>query len=639
MRFAYPEVRWLLLAVPLLVAVFLWARARRRTLLAELGDAGVLGRLGPRSTGAWPALRRTALLGAVALLTLAAARPQSALDWVNVSQKGVDIVVALDVSLSMTAEDIKPSRLARARQDVKDLLQRLEGDRVGLVVFAGEAVVQSPLTVDYSAIRLMLDVVEPGMLARPGTALADALTRARECFDDDDRSDARAILLITDGESHEGDVDAAIEETSRAGVRVYALGMGRVEGEPIPIVDERGGRSYKSDREGRVVMSRLDEALLERIAVETGGAYIPVGRGAEGVDYVADLLADLEEKAFEAGMFKLYDDRYVVFLAPAVLLLALELLIGDAARRRRSAGSRATRGGPAPPRGSGPDGRAVATTAVGLLVLCTTVLGTGAAAAERWSREAIEAARAYEAGDYAAAASGYREAIVSGDARPELSYNLANARFRAGAPDSAALAEAIGDWQRAARAGDAALTSSALYNAGNAQAELDNLAEAERIFKDVLRGDPGNAEARYNLELVQRMLESQEPDSSSSPEQQPQDQQQDQDQDRGQEGQQPPDEGPSPDQPPPDSDDPDDSQDSGQEPPDDGSTPPDASPDEQQTPQGGDASQGEEPQPEEARISPEEARRELDKLEEAEREHLRQLLEARRSRVPVEKDW
>jgi len=334
MRFANPTLHFLLLAVPILVAVFVLAAVRSRRATRDLGDAKLVDRLRRISPPLWTFFRRAALVFAVALLALAAARPQRALDWVNVKQSGIDLVVVLDVSESMLAEDVRPSRLARARQDVKDLVSRLKGDRVALVVFSGDAVVSSPLTVDYGAINLLLDVAEPGIVARPGTAIGAALSKALECFKPDDTSGARAVLLITDGESTDGDVEGPIADLAAAGVRVYTLGLGRPEGEPIPVRDARGGVAYKSDREGRVVMSRLDETLLQKIALETGGAYVPVAATASGVDGVAQLFEDLEKKSFEAGVYKLYEDRFVVFLLPAVVLLVAEMLIGEWSRRR-----------------------------------------------------------------------------------------------------------------------------------------------------------------------------------------------------------------------------------------------------------------------------------------------------------------
>lgn len=336
MRFAYEEVRLFLLAIPLLVIVFALAARRRDRTLARLGDERLVALLARRSPRIWRVTRRGCLLGAVGFLTLAAARPQAALDWINVEQSGIDLVIALDISQSMSARDIKPSRLERAKQDVRDLLGKLEGDRAALVVFSGEAAVQSPLTVDHGAIRLLLDVVEPGLLPTPGTAIEAALVKAAGCFDEDDDSQARAILLITDGESHEGNVDRAIDVLDDAGIRVFALGIGRPEGEPIPVTDEGGGVSYKSDREGRVVMTRLDESTLQKIALETGGAYVPVTGGTEGVDHVARLIADMEERAFEAGMYKLYEDRFLAFLIPGMVLLALEFFVGDLVKRYRT---------------------------------------------------------------------------------------------------------------------------------------------------------------------------------------------------------------------------------------------------------------------------------------------------------------
>jgi Ca-activated chloride channel family protein len=336
MRFAYPEIRYLLVLVPIVLALFVsTARWRSRT-QAALGDASLVRRLSATSPKAWRIGRRAGLLAALVLLTFAAARPLVSLDWVNVEGRGIDLVVALDVSESMAAEDVKPSRIARARQDIKDVLTQLSGDRVALVFFSGEAVVQTPLTLDTGALRMFVDAAEPGMLPRPGTALDVALTKSLECFEAEDRSAARAILIITDGESHEGDLDRAIARVRQSGVRVFALGVGSVAGEPIPVRDASGTVTLKTDREGRVVMTRLDEAALGRVAMETGGAYIPAGGGGSDVTHLASLIGDLEEKAYEAGLFKLYEDRFVFFLAPAVALLALELLVGDLRGRRRA---------------------------------------------------------------------------------------------------------------------------------------------------------------------------------------------------------------------------------------------------------------------------------------------------------------
>jgi Ca-activated chloride channel family protein len=342
MRFANPEMLWLTLLIPAIVLVALWFAARRRRALERF--AGGVDYL-PRFAADVSVHRRAAklVLLNVALLSaiFAAARPQWGTRLESVTRRGVDVVVVLDHSLSMAAEDVQPSRLFRARQAVDALLTRMSGDRVGLVTFAGQATLLCPLTLDHAAVRLFLDSVSPESVQVPGTALAEALRLAVDTFGEDrpvtgDKS--RAIVLLTDGEDHEGGIEEVIGEIERAGVAVYAIGCGTTRGAPIPLQDESGMHiGYKKDSQDRVVTTRLDEALLERLALDTGGRYYRATAAQVEVDEIAQAVSGLDTQEFGAVLRARYEERFQIPLALALVALTLEMLIGDRRRRVRSA--------------------------------------------------------------------------------------------------------------------------------------------------------------------------------------------------------------------------------------------------------------------------------------------------------------
>jgi len=333
MRFAHPELLWLLFLVPCLWMVFVATRASARRRLRDFVDPRLQGVLGIEARDGRRVARAALRLLALALAILAVARPQWGASEVEVEQEGVDLVVALDISRSMLAEDIKPNRLERAKLEIGDLVESLDGDRVGLVFFAGGAFPQSPLTVDYSAARLFLAQADPTMIGSQGTDLSSALLTALELFDDE-AGRARLVLVVTDGEDFGDDLESATAALREKEVTLYAVGMGTAEGAPIPDVDDTGRRQgFVRDDDGKVVMSRLQESELLSLVSATEGAYARADRGGLDVERLRAEIASVEGSVVKAQRIVSYQDRYAWPLGAALLLLLVEGFVRD--RRSR----------------------------------------------------------------------------------------------------------------------------------------------------------------------------------------------------------------------------------------------------------------------------------------------------------------
>ncbi|MCA9750850.1 MAG: VWA domain-containing protein [Gemmatimonadetes bacterium] len=332
MRFSRPELLWLLIpALVLLPTFFALAfraadRARRRLVAEELVPKLVRGfSRSRRRTKA--ILQTTALL----LVLFALAGPRVGSREITVKRRGIDLIVAIDTSRSMLAQDIKPSRLLKARREVAALLDRLDGDRVGLVAFAGDAFLQCPLTIDYGAARMFLDVLDVNSVSRPGTNVGAAIRTSLAAFGEGE-SKHQALILVTDGEDLSGDALDAAEEAARRGIRIFTVGVGSEAGEPIP--DPESG-SFHKDRKGEIVMSRLDAETLERIALETGGQFHRASMGELELDRIWDELSRLEERDVASRAFTAWEERFQIPLGIAVLLLLLDFALPERVRTRR----------------------------------------------------------------------------------------------------------------------------------------------------------------------------------------------------------------------------------------------------------------------------------------------------------------
>lgn len=339
MRYGHPDSLWLLALAGALLLMMLLHIGWRRRRLARVGDPRLVERL-TRSTSVTRQVVRALLLAAtMALLALSLARPQLGGTTIKTRQEGIDIVFVLDISKSMLARDLPPSRLQSARLLLDGLLQKMGSNRVALVPFSGLAFTQCPLTRDYSAIRVYLQDLQPGAIPVGGTAIGRALTRALTLLGhgEDDKPKAevlqaaeRIIILITDGEDHESEPLQAAKAAAEAGIRVYTVGMGSITGEPIPIVHSDGSlQGYQKDRKGQFVYTRLDEDTLRSIAEETRGLYVPYDSSGQATEILAQAIADLEKTELERALRRHYDERFQYALFPALLFLLLEMLLGD----------------------------------------------------------------------------------------------------------------------------------------------------------------------------------------------------------------------------------------------------------------------------------------------------------------------
>jgi Ca-activated chloride channel family protein len=307
---------------------------RARALIPDARHSQLVPGAG-RSQGA---LRASAMTLGLLLLCFAAAGPQCGERTEIVKRTGIDLVIALDASASMLARDVKPSRLERARLELFAMLDQLKGDRVGLVVFAGEAFVQCPLTVDYSAAKLFLRAVDPSQMPQQGTAVAAALLESRRVLEGGGRSGAaKVVLLLSDGEDHEGAADKAAQEFAEAGIKLYTVAVGTEAGEPIPVLDKGGAvTGYRKDRAGQTVLTRTDVAGLQALAEKGGGALLRGGNGGDlGLSKMVEELDRMQRGDLESRLSVQYDDKHQWFAWPALLLLSLAAALGEGKLRWR----------------------------------------------------------------------------------------------------------------------------------------------------------------------------------------------------------------------------------------------------------------------------------------------------------------
>jgi Ca-activated chloride channel family protein len=339
MRIANPHLLWLLLATPAVVLAYAIAFARRRRLLNRLGQPALIARMADSASVPRKVLAAALVVLAVALLALALARPQAGGRARLEKQRGLDLVVALDFSKSMLAKDIYPSRLERAKRELERLMDRLAGDRIGLVAFAGETLTYPPTT-DYAAVKLFWRDMTPSDIPVGGTAIGRALRAGLDMLKrlraNGGETRGQVILLLTDGEDTESEPMEVADEAVKLGVKVFAVGIGSRSGELVPEVNEEGQpQGYVKDRDGKYVTSRLSEDLLSKLAARTGGEYLRADARHFGVEAIEAALAGLKRTESEARLVKRYDEVCEYLLLPAFLILVGEACLNE--RRRRKA--------------------------------------------------------------------------------------------------------------------------------------------------------------------------------------------------------------------------------------------------------------------------------------------------------------
>ncbi|MGB3241509.1 MAG: VWA domain-containing protein [Candidatus Omnitrophota bacterium] len=332
MKFGAPYMAAWLWLIPGIVLFYMWAKRSRGKALERFASGELLQEIAKSYNPGRRRLKNLMLGAAVFFLVFTLIRPQWGFRWQEVKRRGLDIIIALDTSKSMLAQDVLPNRLERSKLAIKDLVRKLKGDRIGLVAFSGTAFLQCPLTADYDGFLLSLNDITVDTVPVGGTSLARAIYAAIKGFEGGVKKE-NILIIITDGEDLEGGVDKAMEKAKASNVKIYCVGIGTAEGELIPVVTESGKKVFLKDVQGNIVKTRLGEELLEKIALDTGGAYV-LSTGAEfGLDLIYDQeLSKFEKEEFKSKMEKKYNERFQLPLALAIILLFIESLIGD--RRR-----------------------------------------------------------------------------------------------------------------------------------------------------------------------------------------------------------------------------------------------------------------------------------------------------------------
>ena len=495
MNFGHPNILWLLLVFPpALAAFFWWSWRERQRLLTQFVEARLLPGLLSGLSPARRKFRLACLTVAVALLVLALARPQWGFSWEETKQRGLDIVVAIDTSKSMLAEDIAPNRLARAKLAALDLMQQAKSDRLGLVAFAGGAFLQCPLTIDDAAFRQSVEALDVNIIPQGGTAVAEAINTARKAFKEGDNY--KVLVLFTDGEDNdEGAVEAA-QDAAKDGMRIFTVGIGTADGELLRLKDGKGRTDYVRDAEGNVVKSHLNEALLRQVAEATeGGFYLPL-RGAKTIDTLYEKgLAPLPKSEQSMKLIKRYHERYHWPLAAVIALLLVEMLLPERRTMRRGSS----------PRLQPAEAGLGAPTVTAVLALILMPMVASASPASAW--------REYQAGKYDGALKEYQLALQKRSDDPRLHFNAGAAAYRATNYDAA-----IQHFNSVLAARDVKLQQAAYFNLGNTHyrlggkaEDLDGLQELwEKAIKDYQNAvtlDKNDPDAAFNLAFVKNGVE------------------------------------------------------------------------------------------------------------------------------------
>ena len=332
-RFANSEYLYLLILIPFLLLIFRIGRGLTRRRLKQFGDPDILKDLMPDLSYSRPVVKFLFLMAALIFLILAVARPQFGTKLLEVKRKGIEIIIALDVSNSMLAQDIQPNRLEKAKQSISKLVERLVNDRIGLIVFAGQAYTQIPITNDYASAKMFLSSISTGIVPVQGTAIGSAINLAMSSFTPQEDM-SRVLIIITDGENHEDDAVALAREAAEKGIKTYTIGVGLAKGSPVPMSGGSVQQDFLKDKDGNVVISKLNEQMLEQIATEGGGKYIRANNTRLGLNALFEDINQLEKKEIEAKVYSEYQDMFEYPAALALLLIIIEFLILDRKNRR-----------------------------------------------------------------------------------------------------------------------------------------------------------------------------------------------------------------------------------------------------------------------------------------------------------------
>ncbi len=508
-RFANIEMLWLLATIPVFAAAY-WAYTRhKRRQLEAFGDAELMEQLMPNASRVRPTVKFSIVMVALALLIFAAARPQFGTSERTEKRQGIEAIVALDISNSMLAEDVAPNRLDRAKQMLSKLMDNMINDKVGLVVFAGDAFVQLPITCDYVSAKMFLNSIKPELIKTQGTAIGQALSTSIRCFGEQSEA-SRAIILITDGENHEDDAVAVAKRAKEMGIQVLVVGIGKPEGSPIPMP---GTNNFRKDREGNVVVSRLNEDMCREIAQAGGGIYVRCDNTNTATKAIQKELDKLATQEIETQVFTDYNEQFQSFALIALLLLVIDFFIFN--RKNKSITKMDIFG----------EHRVLT---IALLLVSVNMF------AQKEAGDVRRGNKDYRQQNYTEAEVDYRRALEKNKNGYEAHYNLGDALFK-----QDKYADAQAEFETAAKMldkkEDKERYAKVMHNIGNCNYAQQQYDKAVQAYMEALRANPKDNDTRYNLVKAMEMLQQQQ---QQQQQQQNQDQKQDQQQQEQQQQQQ-----------------------------------------------------------------------------------------------------
>ena len=487
--FAAPQYLLLLLLVPFFFMFLFLLKRNRRKKMEALGDIALVEKLMPLRSRYKGWVRMVFFSLAWVFFAIGLSRPQMGAKLVENEHKGSEIIIALDVSNSMLAQDYSPNRLERAKLAISRLVDKLRGDRIGLVIFAGRSFVQLPITSDYVSAKIFLNSIDPGSIPDQGTDFAEAINMSMRSFSAQGQmgSDNKAIILITDGENHEADPVIAATNAAEEGIRVFCIGVGTPEGKPIPIGDN--GELLR-DRDGNIVVTKLDESTLQEVAAAGNGSYVRAGATEFGLNPILDELEELKAQQYESQVFEDYNEQYMYFFGIALVFMLLEFFVGNLKSSRKL-----------------------------FSAALVFMLATSQLSAQTDRSEVRKGNRLFNKDNYKEAEVEYRKGLIKDSLSLASRYNLGNTLYRMDDMEQAQasytqIADSVAksnissiNWEEGRVECESTLASDLYHNIGNTFLQQKKYAEAIEAFKNALRCNPGDMDTKSNLAYAQKKLE------------------------------------------------------------------------------------------------------------------------------------
>ena len=493
-RFADPIYLYLLLLIPLLAVIRIWTLWYQHRMLRSFGDPELVRQLMPNVSHWRPTIKFYMLLAALALIIVMIARPQFGTKISHEKRTGIETIICMDISNSMLAEDVSPSRLDRAKMMVENLVDNFSNDKIGLIVFAGDAFVQLPITSDYVSAKMFLSTIDPSMMATQGTDIAKAVDMASHSFTQQEGV-GKAIIVITDGEDHEGGALEAAQDAMKRGMRVYVLGVGSPNGAPIPL----GNGDYLKDNTGQTVMTGLNEEMCREVAQAGGGAYIHVENNSRAQEQLDRELDKLSKKDMATTIYSDFDEQFQAVGIIVLLLLIIEVCILEVKNPYFQRFSLFKRNG------------SVMTKGMMLLFMIHCSLFISPAEAQNDRFLIRQGNKQFRKGNYADAEVSYRKAVEKNQRNAQANYNLGNSLL-AQRKDSAA----VNQLQAASKLETVPVRKAkAFHNIGVVCQNKKMFGEAIEAYKEALRLNPADDETRYNLALCKRQQQQQQQDQQN----------------------------------------------------------------------------------------------------------------------------